>query len=437
MILPPDIPAQLLSFSRWGVCTLFLLFMNRRLSGWKFWLSAALGVGAFALLHFAADLLPENFWLFNLVGGVLLMFAYLLSISKQPPLHCACRAILAFLSSEAISSLVWQLLVFFQADNAFFQTFVGQAIVAVLVYAVCFVVLFFVEKRYATMQEEYGWKDLAVQMATASLVIALGNLSFWTATDTPISGKYPTEILYIRTLVYLCGVLLLFAQRELTMVVRARSEAALMQATLEQQYQQFCLSKETIENVNRKYHDLKHCIFAIRAETDPEKRVAYLDSVEESIKTYEAQNKTGNPVLDVLLTTKSTYCIEQKINFTCVADGALLSFMNVVDLCSLFGNALDNAIESVLSLPEEKRIIKLAVFSQNDFLLIQVSNYFAGALKYENGKLVTSKKDKLNHGYGLKSMRQVAEKYGGSLHVTAEKNWFSLSVIIPLASKTD
>lgn len=431
MILPPDIPAQLLSFARWCVCTVFLLFIPKRFKGWKTYMGMGIAFFVFALVHYLESLLPVEFWIPNLLGALLVMFAYLWIVGKCTPLQCANRSALAFLCAESVASLEWQLHVFFRDNYAFFQTLIGQAIVLAAVYGVCFVVLFFVERRYVKMEESYGWKDFGLQLFITAVVIALGNLSFWTP-DTPISGRYPTEILYIRTLVYFCGVLLLFTQRELKMIVQAKSEASLMQSMLERQYEQFCLSKETIENINRKYHDLKHSIVAIRAENDPQKRLEYLDGIEQSIKTYEAQNKTGNPVLDVLLTTKSTYCLENKINFTCVVDGRAVSFINVMDVCSLFGNALDNAIESVMKLPEEKRIIKLAVSSQNGFVLIQLANYYADALRYEDGRIVTSKKDKNNHGFGLKSMRQVAEKYDGTLHVTTENNWFSLSVIIPI-----
>lgn len=431
MILPPDIPAQLLSFSRWCVCTVFLLFVPKRFKAWKTYLGMGVALGVFALFHFLVSLLPVEFWIPNLIGALVVMFAYLLLIGKLTPLQCANRSALAFLCSEAFSSLEWQLHVFFKNNYAFFATWFGQALVLITVYGIALCVLFFVERRYMKIEQSYGWKDFGLQLFITAVVIALGNLSFWKS-DTPISGRYPTEILYIRTLVYFCGVLLLYTQRELKMIVQAKSESSLMQSMLERQYEQFCLSKETIENINRKYHDLKHTLVAIRAETDPEKRAEYLDGIEQSIKAYEAQNKTGNPVLDVLLTAKSTYCLENKINFTCVADGLALGFMGVMDVCSLFGNALDNAIESVLALPEEQRLIKLAVYSQNDFLLVQLANYYSNVLQYEDGQLVTSKADKGNHGFGLKSMRRVAEKYGGTLRVTTEDNWFTLSVIIPM-----
>ena len=68
--------------------------------------------------------------------------------------------------------------------------------------------------------------------------------------------------------------------------------------------------------------------------------------MEEDIKTYEAQNKTGNPVLDTVLTSKSLYCQKHGITLTCVADGTRLGFMSVMDICTIFGNALDNAIRA-------------------------------------------------------------------------------------------
>jgi hypothetical protein len=71
-------------------------------------------------------------------------------------------------------------------------------------------------------------------------------------------------------------------------------------------------------------------------------------AVDNGINMFETQNNTGNQVLDVILTGKSLQCVENKINFTFLADGKLLNFMNVMDICSIFGNALDNAKENGL-----------------------------------------------------------------------------------------
>ena len=76
--------------------------------------------------------------------------------------------------------------------------------------------------------------------------------------------------------------------------------------------------------MNQKYHDLKHQINLLKAEAGSGKSVEYLEQMEKEIRSYEAQNKTGNKVLDAVLTSKSLYCQNRGIGFTCVADGTLL-----------------------------------------------------------------------------------------------------------------
>ena len=119
---------------------------------------------------------------------------------------------------------------------------------------------------------------------------------------------------------------------------------------------------------------------------------------------------------------------------TVVADGARLDFMETMDICSIFGNALDNAIESVETLADSsKRLIRVSVSAQNVFLLIRVENYFESAVHQEGGEFKSTKKNaKGYHGFGIKSIRYAAEKYGGSVSITMEDNWFNLRVLIPL-----
>ena len=132
----------------------------------------------------------------------------------------------------------------------------------------------------------------------------------------------------------------------------ALREVNALQNVLDLQYASYQRSQESIDMVNRKYHDLKHQIAAPPAEPDAAKRSAYLDGMEEEIRDYEAQNKTGNSVLDTVLTGKSLYCARHGIELTCVADGRRLGFMEDADIYALFGNILDNAIEAVEQLED-------------------------------------------------------------------------------------
>ncbi len=115
-----------------------------------------------------------------------------------------------------------------------------------------------------------------------------------------------------------------------------------------------------------------------------------------------------------------------------MADGTLLNFMNTADVCSIFGNALDNAIENVQKQEDiEKRMIQLSVFSKEQLIMIKFENYCDEAPILENGLPSTTKKNKNYHGYGLKSIKMISQKYGGSMTIKTENNWFVLRILIP------
>jgi len=265
-------------------------------------------------------------------------------------------------------------------------------------------------------------------------VFAISNVSFYMK-DTPFSSKYASEIMNVRSLVDFAGVAILYAYHILCRQTQAQKELDAMQTVLENQYAQYKMSRESIEMINRKYHDLKHMITALRTEPDQETRKRWLDEIEADIRSYEAQNKTGNTILDTVLTGKSLYCQKHGIELSVVADGESIAFMDVMDICTIFGNALDNAIECELKIPErEKRMIHLRLTTQKRFLLLQVENYCPQRPEFQSGLPVTTKSDHANHGFGLKSIQYTARKYGGTTTIQADGNWFVLKVLIPLRS---
>ena len=138
-------------------------------------------------------------------------------------------------------------------------------------------------------------------------------------------------------------------------------------------------------------------------------------------------------MLDTVLTGKSLYCARHGVELTCVADGARLDFMDVMDICSIFGNILDNAIECELTIQDrKKRLIHLAVYTRKDFLVIQCENYCPAQLEFQDGLPVTTKQDKAYHGYGIKSIRHAADKYGGTVTIHDRDDWFEINTMIPL-----
>lgn len=198
-----------------------------------------------------------------------------------------------------------------------------------------------------------------------------------------------------------------------------------------QMQEQYELSRDSIDIVNRKCHDLKHQIEALRFIRDEGQREASLSEIERSALIYDLTAKTGNEVLDTVLTEKALLCEKDGISWTSMADGSVLKFLTPVDLYTMMGNALDNAIEASRRLERERQAIRVIVRREYGSAFVQISNYYDRLGPIRNGIPETTKNDKDNHGYGIPSIREIAERYGGILDIETKDGIFLLSILIP------
>lgn len=199
---------------------------------------------------------------------------------------------------------------------------------------------------------------------------------------------------------------------------------------------QYALTRENIDIINRKSHDLKHQVSALRLVKDPADREASLREIEDSVQIYDTNTHTGNEVLDTVLMEKGLLCRTNGINWTCMAQGEGLEFISPVDLYTLLGNALDNAIESsrVVADPE-RRVIRVTIRQNHGAAFFQVENFYEGDLSMSDGLPQTTKGDVQNHGFGLQSIRAVVQRYGGTMDIEADDERFLLTVLIPVLEK--
>lgn len=192
---------------------------------------------------------------------------------------------------------------------------------------------------------------------------------------------------------------------------------------------QYRVNKETIELINIKCHDMKYQINEL-----VEKHNISSDSIKEIndlIKVYDSNIVTSNEVLNIILSEKSLACSASKIRLTPMIDASNLDIMQKGDIYSLFGNILDNSINACKELDDlDKRCISLNVYNINDFIVISEQNYFKGTLNFDSG-LPISSKDYRYHGFGMKSIKMIVNKYHGSLYIDTSNNIFSLTIIIP------
>lgn len=438
-----DIPRLFTALAEWCACLVVILNLPRRLAGVRLWGVLGTGLAVQCLFLQLTDKLHLILWLPCMAAAVGIMFLLITLCCGVPVTGAVYYTACAFLAAEFAASLEWQLWSYTRrllALGAWEATPAGtrgtillSLLFLAVVYAGVFALLFWLQTRHREPDTTMAFqpRELWPPVMISLTCFLMSNLSF-VYSNTPFSSSAIEGIYNIRTLMDLSGVAMLYAYHIQRCELHAQRELDAMQNILQNQYIQYKQSRESIDVVNRKYHDLKHQIAVLRAEQDPQRRMDFLDGMEEEIRTYEAQNKTGNSVLDTVLTGKSLYCARHGVELTCVADGARLEFMDVMDICSIFGNLLDNAIECELTIADKrKRLIHLTVYGKNDFLVIRCSNYCEQAPEFQDGIPVSTKGDGAYHGFGIKSIRCAAEKYGGVMTIHNQDSWFEVNIVIP------
>ena len=405
---------------------------ERKIGRWKL---AAVSCAQFSLLLFfmtVTDGVRQELFVPSMLLIVLLLLGYIYICNDFSLREAGFYFVKAFINGEFAASLCWQIYYYLRYVRGM-QGELLKWVELILVYAVIFTMLALMELNLKKDLEELHItrRELLVVIIIAASVFAMSNLSYLDQNGL-FSGTFVMDIFIIRTLVDLSGIAVLYAYHVQVKEIQIRFEKETLHNIMEMQYKNYQLSKENIDMVNRKYHDLKHQINLLKTQAYVGKSTSYLEKMEREIRVYETQNKTGNQILDAVLTNKAMICQNKEIELKFIVDGGALSFMEDMDVSALFGNMLDNAIESAEKQREkQKRLIWLYVTKEKQFVRIRTENYCDEKIQFKNGMPVTTKKDRRLHGYGMKSIKSTVEKYHGSVVAAQENNWFELKILLP------
>lgn len=223
-------------------------------------------------------------------------------------------------------------------------------------------------------------------------------------------------------------VILLYCLYENIYVKTIEDEVKTVQTLWQEDRKRYEIAKNSMDLLNMKIHDLKYRISnRIEDETT-------LQEVKTAIAECDSLLHTNNEVLDVILSQSKMTCDSKGIGFSCIVDGKLLNAMSAGDLYSLFCNAIDNAVEYLDSVEDaEKKNLSVTVKRHNEMALIQIENFVSDEPKFVDGLPQTTKPDKQNHGFGVKSMKYIVKKYGGYINFSAEDNTFRVEIVLPIS----
>lgn len=311
-----------------------------------------------------------------------------------------------------------------------FDKISGMIAISFVIYVVLYFIVYFVSqnvlKKWIGKNGDLKFKSLSVIGFIVCVLVVDVIISDVFRYATDVSDFM--EIFYCILSILLC-MCLLCLQMSMIRSKDIEYEMEILSKLYDEQQKHFKIRKETIDLINIKCHDFRHKISEVGFNRGVDDET--VQEMKDLISFYDAEISTGNKSLDIILTEKSLLCRKKGIDFTCIADGNALSFIKDSDLYALFGNILDNAIEAVVKIKDKgKRCVNFIVERQQSVIIIKEDNYFLGKIhKNEQGLFDTIKDDDGYHGFGLKSILNVVEKYGGVLSVDTVNDIFQLSIV--------
>ena len=210
---------------------------------------------------------------------------------------------------------------------------------------------------------------------------------------------------------------------------KMETERLKMQLQYQTQYATAVQQQE--DTIHKLRHDMKHNMTVIRSlveEHDDQKLKAYLDQYAEQFHALISFIHTNHVSVDAIINTKLTYAQENGIEVVCRIDSNLPPLRDI-DYCTLLGNLLDNAIEASLNNLLQPEIV-LEMHCENEQLLIQIKNRIDTSVLTSNPKLKTSKQIKSEHGFGIRSVQEIAAYYDGSVDFYEDGGYFIVAVCL-------
>ena len=168
---------------------------------------------------------------------------------------------------------------------------------------------------------------------------------------------------------------------------------------------------------------------ALITDGEYEKAKRLCDEYSEKLSAANTPVHTNNPVLNAIVNIEIEKTEANHIDFTYEINDELL-FVSDSDIISIIGNLCDNAIEYLITVPEDKRQMYLAITVYRDYYCVTCKNIILTSVINTNPNLNSTKEDLTFHGKGTKILKDIAEKYSGELIYSEEDGWFIISAII-------
>ncbi len=301
-----------------------------------------------------------------------------------------------------------------------------------LPYVMTAAMMYFLVIRRNQKRGDVGQKD--TRMLILALVILFTAVVLSGLTDSTVIAPERSVLRNVICPLYslVCAVLVILIEFYFSRENRLTREREVMEQMLQMSYAQQKTSKEAIDIINIKCHDLKHQMGMLARIDDADERHQYINEMKRAVSIYDATYHTGCESLDYIMREKTLLCDEYGITLSCMAEGEAIRMMSAPDIYSLFGNILDNAIESARREEVQgKRLISFRLNRKGRMIHIHEENTCTDIPQFTDGLPITTKEDRNSHGYGVRSIQYVVDKYRGEMLMRVRESRFILDILFP------
>lgn len=286
------------------------------------------------------------------------------------------------------------------------------------------VMAYFIVVRRIKRAGDIQFNNSFIIFIACAFVIAASFLTYWVR----VTLWYPYSLAALMGIGVLLAIIVLITLFMNIKAVWLSQENIVLTKMLEKDKAHYEQLKISNEKIQIKYHDMK------KLQKDGIMDFEGLSGIKEAHEVLVNTYYTGNTALDIVLSEKSMMCDRLGIDFVCTADGSAVGFMKPHHIYSLMVNAIENCIESVRR-REDHREIEVVVVRKDDMCVIKTVNYTdAEKLEFKDGVPATTNANKEEHGFGVKSMKEIVTRYGGDINFSIDNHYFTLVAIIPVPS---
>lgn len=288
--------------------------------------------------------------------------------------------------------------------------------------------------KYFRLSLEFKRKDMVlIGIPVLSNIISLLLISGYNLKQNSSSKANIILLVFVKFLMALSSIILLIIIGKIVQDDKIKLEYELINERINTNYKNYENINEIHNKVRYVYHDLKNHMICMKSYSTREEIIRYINDLELQISDFEYFKNTGNQTLDIILGEKIYICKKYNIDFEECINISKLNFMKNIDICAIFSNAIDNAIEACKNIDKyNKKIIEVKVTYINGFSILKFTNTKNNEIKFIDNRIRTTKDDKKIHGIGLASIKHIVNKYEGEVIVNYSEEEFVLKIMIPI-----